>query len=153
MDWEKQFKKYVWDEDKTPYLVPATKLDRRQASNEIYVYALFIGTFFCVLAILANTGALPHGRSFGVALYAFSMVCATVVLGFTKHPAAAWYCGLAPVAALVYFLVFGFPPDSGTVDHVVILLLLILWLRYSWRIITIGRRFEDMPEPRRPDDA
>lgn len=153
MDWEKQFKKYVWDDDKTPYLVPATKLDRRQASNEIYVYALFIGTLFCVLAILANTGALPHGRSFGVALYAFSMVCATVVLGFTKHPIAAWYCGLAPVAALVYFLTYGFPPGSGAVDHVVILALLVLWLRYSWRIITIGRRFEDMPEPRRQDDA
>ena len=153
MDWEKQFKKYVWDDEKTPYLVPVSKLDRRQASNEIYIYSLFIGTLFCVLAILANTGALAHGRSFGVALYAFSMVCATIILGFTKHPIAAWYCGLAPVAALIYFFVFGFHPDSSTVDHVVILVLVALWLLYSWRIITIGRCFEDMPEPRRQDDA
>lgn len=152
MDWDKHFKKYVWDDEKTPYLVPTGRLNRRQASNEVFIYTLFIGTLFGVLALLANTGALPHGRSFGVALFAFSMVCAAIILGFTKHAAAAWYCGLAPVAAFAYFFVFGFHPDSSTVDHVVILVLVALWLRYSWRIITIGRRFEEMPEPEQPDD-
>ncbi len=85
MDWEKQFKKYVWDDDKTPYFTPAAKLNRSQAGNEITIYAVFIGTLFCVIAVLANTGALPHGRSFAVALYAFSIVCAAIVFGFTKH--------------------------------------------------------------------
>ena len=151
MDWEKHFKKYVWDDDKTPYLIPVSRLDRRQAGNEIFVYSLFIGTLFCVIALLANTGALPHGRSFGVALYAFTMVCAAIVLGFTKHGLAAWYCGLSPLAALVYFFVFGFHPDSGTVDHVVILLVVALWLVYSRRVIRIGMRFEDMPEPEQSD--
>lgn len=147
MDWEKQFKKYVWDDDKTPYFTPVDKLNRRQASNEIYVYTLFVGTLFCVVALLANTGALPHGRSFAVALYAFSMVCAAIVLGFTKHYFAAWYCALAPVGALVYFYVFGFHPNSGAIDHVAILVIVALWLRYSWRVIGIGRHFEAMPEP------
>jgi hypothetical protein len=147
MDWEKHFKKYVWDDDKTPYFTPVLELDRRQASNEIYVYALFIGTLFSVVALLANTGGLPHGRSFGVALYAFSVVCAAIVLGFTKHPVPAWYCGLSPLAALIYFFYFGFHPNSGAVDHVVILMLTGLWLRYSWRVVAIGRHFEDMPEP------
>jgi hypothetical protein len=146
MDWEKQFKKYVWDDDKTPYFTPVSRLNRRQASNEIYIYTLFIGTLFCVIALLANTGALPHGRSFAVALYAFSMVCAAIVLGFTKHLLAAWYCGLAPVAALVYFYVFGFHPSSGAIDHVVILVIVALWLRYSWRVIGIGKYFDVMPE-------
>jgi len=147
MDWEKHFKKYVWDEDKTPYLTPVPKLNRRQANNEIYVYALFIGTLFGAVALVANTGALPHGRSFAVALYAFTVLCAAIVLGFTKHPIAAWYCGLAPVAALGYIFYFGFHPHSGAVDHVVILVLIGLWLRYSWRVIAIGRHFEDFPEP------
>ncbi len=147
MDWEKHFKKYVWDDDKTPYFTPVAKLNRSQASNEITIYALFIGTLFCVVTVLANTGALPHGRSFAVALYAFTMVCAAVVFGFSKHYLAAWYCGLAPVAALVYFFLFGFHPNSGTIDHVLILVLVGLWLRYSWRVIAIGKHFEDMPEP------
>ena len=146
MDWEKQFRKYVWDDDKTPYFTPVAKLNRRQASNEIYVFALFLGTLFCVVAVLANTGALPHGRSFAVALYAFSIVCAAIIIAFTKHSLAAGYCGLAPVAALIYFYLFGFHPNSGAVDHVVILVFVALWLRYSWRVITIGMRFEDMPE-------
>ena len=131
-----------------------SKLNRRQASNEIFIYTLFIGTLFCVIALLANTGALPHGRSFGVALYSFTMVCAAVVLGFTKNGLAAWYCGLAPAATLAYFFLFGFRPDSTTVDHVVILVFAALWLGYSWRVIRIGRRFEDMPdpEPEEPDE-
>ena len=152
MDWEKHFKKYVWDDDKTPYFTPAAKLNRSQAGNEITIYTLFIGTLFCVIAVLANTGALPHGRSFAVALYAFTMVCAAIVFGFTKHYFVAWYCGLAPVAALVYFYVFGFHPNWGTVDHVVILVIIGLWLRYSWRVITIGKNYEDMPEPRKQSD-
>ncbi len=146
MDREKLFKKYVWDDDKTPYFTPVAKLNRIQAGNEITIFALFIGTFFCVVTVLANTGALPHGRSFAVALYAFTMVCAAIVFGFSKHYLAAWYCGLAPVAALVYFYLFGFHPNSGTIDHVLILVLVGLWLRYSWRVIGIGKRFEDMPE-------
>jgi hypothetical protein len=146
MDWEKHFRKYVWDNDKTPYFTSVAKLNRQQASNEIYIFALFIGTLFCVVAVLANTGALPHGRSFAVALYAFTMVCAAIIFAFTKHALAAWYCGFAPLAALAYFYLFGFHPNSGAVDHVVILLLVGLWLRYSWRVVTIGMRFEDMPE-------
>lgn len=147
MDWEKHFKKYVWDDDKTPYFTPVLALNRRQASNEIYVYALFIGTLFCAIALLANTGALPHGRSFGVALYAFTVVCAAIVFAFTKHPISAWYCGLVPVAVLIYFFYFGFHPNSGAIDHVVILVLVGLWLRYAWRVIAIGKHFENMPEP------
>jgi hypothetical protein len=146
MDWGKQFRKYVWDDEKTPYFTSVSKLNRRQASNEIYIFALFVGTLFCVIALLANTGALPHGRSFAVALYAFTMVCATIVLAFTKHALAAWYCGLAPLAALAYFYLFGFHPNSSPADHAVILVLVGLWLRYSWRVVTIGMRFEDMPE-------
>jgi hypothetical protein len=154
MSWDKQFKKYVWDDEKTPYFTSVANLNRRQASNEIYIYTLFIGTLFCVIALLANTGALPHGRSFGVALYSFSMVCATIVLGFTKNYLAAWYCGLAPVATLLFFFVLGFRPDSSTMDHVLIFVFVALWLRYSWRIICIGKHFEDMPEPdpEPPDD-
>jgi hypothetical protein len=152
MDWEKHFKKYVWNDDKTPYFTPVAKLNRSQAGNEITIYAVFIGTLFCVVAVLANTGALPHGRSFAVALYAFTMVCAAIVFGFTKHYSAAWYCGLAPVAALIYFFLFGFHPSSGTVDHVVILVIVGLWLRYSWRVITIGKHYEDMPEPGKQSD-
>ena len=74
------------------------------------------------------------------------MVCTTIIFAFTKHALAAWYCGLAPLAALAYFFMFGFHPNSGTVDHVVILVLVGLWLRYSWRVVNIGMSFEDMLE-------
>ncbi len=81
------------------------------------------------------------------------MVCALIVLGFTKHPIAAWYCAAAPIATLFYFYGFRFGSESSIVDHVAVVAIAALWLRYSWRVVGISRRFEDMPEPDPPDES
>ena len=33
MSWDKYVKKYVWDDDKTPYFTPAQKLNKSQADR------------------------------------------------------------------------------------------------------------------------
>ena len=53
LDWEGLFKRYVWDNRTTPYLVPLSKLNRRQADNEILAYSLFVGVLFGIVAITA----------------------------------------------------------------------------------------------------
>jgi Flp pilus assembly protein protease CpaA len=145
MDWEKIFKKYVWDEQKTPYLTRVSELTRTQASNELFVYALFLGIFFAVVAMVSLTGVGHPGRSPGVALYAFSIVCAAILLGATRHYYAAVYCTTAPPAALLYFYLFGFHPNLGAIDHAVIVFVVVIWLRYSFRVLAIGKGYEDMP--------
>ena len=53
IDFEKYLKRYIWDHDKTPYLVSTEKLHRRQAEYEILAYALLVGFFFGLLSIFS----------------------------------------------------------------------------------------------------
>ncbi|MCP5153145.1 MAG: hypothetical protein H6983_03200 [Ectothiorhodospiraceae bacterium] len=146
MDWDRFLKRYVWDDETTPYLVPVARLTRRQADYELYAYAIFLGTLFAVVSVAALTGKLPGGRLPGVAFYAFAMVCAAVLLGFGRSHLAALYTATGPVAALAYFYLFGFHPKLSGIDHVAIVLFVVLWLRYSVRVIAIARRYGEMPE-------
>jgi hypothetical protein len=36
MNLEKYFKKYLWDDERTPYLVPVARMTRRQADYELH---------------------------------------------------------------------------------------------------------------------
>ena len=80
LDWEGLFKRYVWDARTTPYLVPLSKLNRRQADNEILVYSLFVGVLFGIVAITALSDETLHGRSPGIGLYGFSVAVAFTLL-------------------------------------------------------------------------
>ena len=141
MDWEKFLKRYVWDDEKTPYFVSVPNLTRRQADYEVHVYAIFIGVLF---AVVAATGG--KDGSVGVSLYAMTVVCATVIFAFLKHYHAALYLGAVPVATLAYFFLYGLRPNLETIDRVFIIGFIVIWLRYSFRIVAIGRAYPDLPE-------
>jgi hypothetical protein len=145
MDWENLFKKYVWDESRTPYLTPVADLTKSQANYELFAFSLFLGTLFTVVAIASLTNASQIGPAQGVSIYAFTIVCGAILLGATRDYLAALYCATAPVGAVLYFYAFGFHPNLGAVDHVVILVVIVIWLRYSLRVVSIGRRYPDMP--------
>ncbi len=151
MDWEKLFRRYVWDDVRTPYFTRVNKLDRRQADYEVYVYALFVGVFFAAVALTATTDHLASGPSTLTAFYAFSAVCAAIIFGFTKHFWAGVYCAATPVAVALYLFMYGFPEGSRTSDHVLITAAIILVTAYSWRIIDIGRTYSFMPDPTTPE--
>jgi hypothetical protein len=146
VEWEKLFKRYIIDDEKTPYFTAVARLSRRQARYELFVYCLLTGVLYAMVGIVSLSSSLPHGSAIGVPLYAFSLVLAALLLGLTRHPHAAAYCATGPVAALLYFLQFGFHPNIGTGDKVLIVVLLLLWLRYNFRVVAIARAFRDMPE-------
>jgi hypothetical protein len=146
MNWENFVKRYVWDDERTPYFVRVGKITRRQADYEIYAYAIFLGVLFGVIMLAALAGALPQGRSQAVAAYGFSMVCGAILFGATKHLWPALYCSAAPLAALFYLLTGGFPPRLGTVDRVVLVVFALIWLRYSMRIVGLAKAYPGLPE-------
>jgi hypothetical protein len=150
LDWEKLFKRYVLDDNKTPYFFAVGRLTREQANNELFVYTLFLGVLFGVIGVAALSPTLPHGETLGVSLYCFLVVGAAVAFGLSKHPAAAAVCASAPVAALLYFLLFGFHPNAGTGDKILQVIIALLWLRYSWRILQITRAYPTMRERETP---
>jgi hypothetical protein len=147
MDLDKYFKKYVWDDERTPYLVPVARLSRRQASYELYFYALFVGVLCAVISIAALSSRLPHGNAVIVSLYAFSVVCAALLLGVSRHPWAAWWCATPPLAGLAYFAVYGFHPNLGAQDKVLLVVAMIAWLAYDRRLLAIARAYPSLPQP------
>jgi len=142
MNWEKLFKRYIWDDDRTPYFVPAARMTRKQADHEIFAYTVFLG----ILSAVVCLAAMSYGAADVIVVFAFSVIVAAVVLGVTKHLYAAWYCGAAPAAFLLYLLVYGFPAGLAPIDHLVLIAFALIWLRYAYRVVGIARAYPAMPE-------
>jgi hypothetical protein len=146
MNLEKYFKKYIWDDERTPYLVPVARMTRRQADYELYAYAVFVGLLFTMVTGGALLSHDPQVRSDAVAAYGFTVLCAAIILGFTKSVHAAWYCAITPLVALAYFFVYGFHTNLNAIDHIVLIGFGVIWLRYSLRVVAIARAYPDLPE-------
>ena len=151
LDWIGLFKRYVGNDVKTPYFVAVGRLTRVQAKNELFVYALLLAVLFGVIGVVSLSPTLPHGSTLGVSLYAFLVVGAAIAFGIWKHSAAAAVCASAPVATLIYFTLFGFHPNAATGDKILQLIIVMIWLRYSWRILQIARAYPTMVEQEVPD--
>lgn len=152
-DWHDYLKKYVWDEDKTPFLVAVDRLYRNQANNEIFLYALFLSIPAALLAAAAAAYSLRHGvqlLALAAGVYG-AMVCAAAAwLHLRKSRFAALYGSSVPLVLLAYLLWQGFHPRLGALDQIVLVVVLLLWLRYTVRIHAIVRRYASMPERPRP---
>lgn len=146
MDWESLFKRYVWDDRTTPYLITVAKLNRQQANNEILAYTLFLGILFGVVAITSVSEASPHGRSPLMALYGFSVVCAAILFQYTKALPAALYLAATPLAGLLYLFVFGLDGEREPIDTAIVAGVVLLLLLYSLRVINLARAYPMLPE-------
>jgi hypothetical protein len=143
---EKYIRKYVWDDERTPYLVPVARMTRRQADYELHAYAVFVGILFGLVAGAALLSQDPQIRSEGVAVYGFTVACAALIFGFTKAVPAAWYCAVTPIAALLYFFLYGFHPSLSAIDHAFLIVFGVIWFRYSLRVVSIAQAYPDLPE-------
>ena len=146
-EWEKMFRRYVSDEIRTPYRVAPEKLTRTQARYELFAYTLFMAVGFATIGVASISGKLPHGEAVGVSIYAFFMVWAAVVFGYSKNQMAAAFCATAPIAVLLYFLVFGFHPRQTAIDKTLMVIVVVGWIYYSWRVVRIAAHYPNMPDP------
>ena len=151
MGLDKYFRKYVWDDEKTPYLTPVGSLTRRQADYEVQIYSLFLGVFFAVVGLISISGG-PEGRSMGVAFYGFTVVCAAALFIILKSYSAALYLSATPAVALVYVFLYGLGSERALVDTIIVAVILLLLLRYSFRIVAIARVYGELP-PAEPDET
>ena len=140
MDWEKLFKKYVWNDQTTPYLTTAKRLTRKQANSEILIYTLFVGTFFFIATIVSIIGS-PVERSIGIAVYSFSALSASIMFFLLKSYFAALYLSAAPLVVLTYILFIGNLGNKEAGDTLIVTIILLCLLRYSFRIVTIANHY------------
>ncbi len=143
---DKYFRKYVWDDERTPYLVSVARLTRAQIEYELRFYAVITGVLFLLVSLAALSQSLPHGDARIVSLYAFTQVCAALLLGMTRNAWAAYYCASAPLAALAYFAAFGFHPSLGAGDKTLLVAAVVLWVAYCGRLIAIARAYAGLAE-------
>ena len=146
-EWEKMFRRYVSDEIKTPYATAPEKLTRLQARYEIFGYALFIAVGFSVISVVSLSGKLPHGDVPGVTIYGFFMVWMVIAFGYSKNQVAAAFCATAPIAVLLYLLIYGFYHKQSMLDKSIMMLIVVGWVYYSWRIVRIASHYPSMPDP------
>jgi len=146
MDWESLIKKYIWDDDKTPYFVSVHALTKYQANHELFAYTLFIGIIFSTIAVFSLTENAPHGVSRGMSLYAVTVASSALVFGVTKHVLAACYFALAPLATLAYFFFWGFPPNLATIDKAFLVAITLGLQVYSLRVVAIAKAYPTMPD-------
>ena len=147
LDWYKFVRRYFWDDETTPYLVPVANLHRGQARHEIFAYVLFVSILYGAVMLLTMGGNSPYADSFGASLYAFVVVCSALTFGVTRHHFAACACVLAPAGALVFSLSFDVHPDLGAWDRVLLVGFSLVWLRYSMRLMHIAKHYPEMPPP------
>lgn len=146
-EWEKLVKRYVWNDERTPYFTRVANLSRKQAQYELFGYALLVGVFGGVLSVASLSTELPHADTGGVSLYAFSVCCAAVLLGATRHPWAALWCAGAPLALLAYFAVWGFHPALETMEKSLLVAMVAAWLLYSRRSVAVARAWQRLAGP------
>lgn len=144
LNWEKLFKRYVWHDERTPYLTRVANLTRLQAQYELFGYSLLMAVLFAALSVASLSNALPHGDTAGVSIYAFTVCCAAVLLGATRHPWAAIWCAGAPLAVLAYFALWGFHPGHEFADKAVLITGAIAWLLYSLRVVAVARVWQGL---------
>jgi hypothetical protein len=143
LDWEKLVKRYVWNDERTPYFTRVAHLTSRQAHYELFAYALFMGVLFGVISVTLIPG--------WVSLYAFSVCCAAILLGATRHPWAALWCAGAPLAALLYFALHGFHPNVDTGEKIILVGAVLLWLAYAPRVVAVARAWPGLAGRIEPD--
>lgn len=141
--WEKYVKKYVWDDDSTPYLVPVRKLKQYQADKELFLYVFFLATPSAMLLVGVASRAFSNGNfdSLAIGLYALSVLCAAIYLRYSKSVSAALYTITAPFALLLHFAVNGFPEKLHTVEQLLLVIVILIWLRYTVRIVAIAKAY------------
>ncbi|MDH3702470.1 MAG: hypothetical protein OEU46_14265 [Alphaproteobacteria bacterium] len=145
MNWYSYIRKYVWNDQKTPYLVAVDRLNRMQGRSELFTFSVLLAVFCMVIAVASLLGQAFQGQSVGVAVYTFTVFSAATVLGATQHSFAAIYCSTAAPVTLLYFFIYGFPPNLHLIDELVILALAVMLLRYSFRVIAIAKAFSFLP--------
>ena len=145
-------KKYVWDDEKTPYFRGVTRLTRKQADNEIFVYACFLTLIFISGELVAISRWHKGGETIAIliAIYSSAVIAGAFSMWRGKTRWGAWLCLTAPIAAFLNFYFDGLQASLENVDKYALIIFSLLWLRYAVRTLKIVNHYPNMPEGKKP---
>ena len=141
MNWFANVGKYLWSRETTPYFTAPKAMTRVQARHEVFAYAVLLGSIFAIVGV---AGAIAAIQNPAPVTLLWTGVCAVVLWGCFLLPrlrgmVAAWIVAAAPAALLILFALSGFGPQSTRADQVLLVVIVLILLRYGWRIVRIVR--------------
>lgn len=148
MNWYVFIRKYVWNDQKTPYLVPVSRMSRSQARNEIFSFSVLTAALFFAIGLLALLGRFLDGSPV-MAAYSFVLCSSAIALGATQHRVAALICASAPPVLLAHLLVHGFPPELHLPDKLLIGAVALLACLYAFRVVAIAKAYPGLRDSER----
>jgi hypothetical protein len=142
MDWPGFVRRYVWDEQRTPYLVRSNRLSPAQARSELFTYGFLLAILAAVVAAvsLMGTARVGVGGASVVAAYALAILVGAIVTGASGHPGAAVVCATAPAVMAAAALLGLLRPGMAGAERLLLGALGVAWLVYAARIVRIARR-------------
>ena len=141
MLWFSNVNKYVWSRERTPYFTAPEDMTEAQASHELFAYAILLGSVFAIVAL----GGLIASLRDPALPQVFWLLCGSIVIWAcvglvrTREPLAAWTVALAPATILVQTIHSAVQAGALGPDRLLIMGVVLVLLRYGWRVIRIAR--------------
>ena len=146
--WFSFAKKYLWHEEKTPFHLSPSQMSKFQASNELKLFAILEGTIagMMVFGIYSHFQVTGETSLFPYLIYCLFLLFALFILVKYKHFFAGIFCVTPPLVIFGMILFFGFHPNNGSFEKIILITFLAFWFFYSIRIIEISRCFQSLKD-------
>ena len=141
-------KKYLWHEEKTPFHLSPSQMSKFQASNELKLFAILEGTIagMMVFGIYSHFQVTGETSLIPYLIYCLFLLFALFLLVKHKHFFAGIFCVTPPLVIFGMILLFGFHPNNGSFEKIILITFLAFWLFYSIRIIEISKCFQSLKD-------
>ena len=141
-------KKYLWHEEKTPFHLSPSQMSKLQASNELKLFAIFEGvvTGMIVFGIYSHFHATGETNLFPGLIYCLFLLFALFILVRHKYLISAIFCVTPPLVVFGIIIFFGFHPNNGLFEKVILTGFLVFIFLYSIRIFEICRCFHNLED-------
>ena len=140
--------KYLWHEEKTPFHLLPSQMSKLQASNELKLFAIFEGvvTGMIVFGIYSHFHATGETNLFPGLIYCLFLLFALFILVKHKYLISAIFCVTPPLVIFGIIIFFGFHPNNGLFEKVILTGFLVFIFLYSIRIFEICRCFHNLED-------
>ena len=123
-------------------------MSKLQASNELKLFAIFEGvvTGMIVFGIYSHFHATGETNLFPGLIYCLFLLFALFILVKHKYLISAIFCVTPPLVIFGIIIFFGFHPNNGLFEKVILTGFLVFIFLYSIRIFEICRCFHNLED-------
>ena len=137
--WFSKVPGYIFDKQKTPYLTEAKELSLAQSQYELTAYGVFVGTIYGIIGLAAMLSIFESNNwIYYVWLFASVSVIYSIFSVIRNYELFSSYIiSLAPSVIVLFSFYEAIIKNSSLLTMTIFVCLLLLSLKYGWRISRI----------------